>query len=534
MDLSVGGQARAWFCLQIAGITLLFAICTGCGDQFRPIAIPITPPLPDPQAVHAIFVVSDNGFNVTPGSSVNAGGTSRLDVSGDTNLAVAKVGLGPMHAAVPSNGARVYVANSLEDTVSSFSPSSPTSVGTTSLPPGSTPMFLASSEAGNMYVANYKGNSVGVILTTSNVLASPLIGVGLQPVALAETPDAKKLYAVNEGSGTVSAIAPASRTVTATIATGTSPVWAVARSDSARVYVLDSSTGNLFTINTLTDTGSMSAVSAGPGANFMFYDKTLNRIYIANPSSAVVTIADVSVDPPQVLSQVSVCSGCHPVSIAVLPDGTRAYVGSYMLVTDPANGLPAIEWQIAVINAQSLTLRSTVPADPSSTLFDIDTVNPTGCGSTPFGTSPLPFRVSVAASGDSSKVFVSNCDAGTTEVVQTSDDTLVSSPQSPMLTLPAQPAAFNPTSVTVTGATLNGSATTYSYTQTLPGPPLRVGMSISITGMQDAGNDGTFAIAAAGAGSFTVVNPAGVANSGQSGSGIAVPFQNPVFMLAGP
>ena len=103
-----------------------------------------------------------------------------------------------------------------------------------------------------------------------------------------------------------------------------------------------------------------------------------------------------------------------------------------------------------------------------------------------------------------------------------------------MLTLPAQPAAFNPTSVTVTGATLNGSATTYSYTQTLPGPPLRVGMSISITGMQDAGNDGTFAIAAAGAGSFTVVNPAGVANSGQSGSGIAVPFQNPVFMLAGP
>jgi len=184
---------------------------------------------------------------------------------------------------------------------------------------------------------------VGVILTTSNVLASPLIGVGLQPVALAETPDAKKLYAVNEGSGTVSAIAPASRTVTATIATGTSPVWAVARSDSARVYVLDSSTGNLFTINTLTDTGSMSAVSAGPGANFMFYDKTLNRIYIANPSSAVVTIADVSVDPPQVLSQVSVCSGCHPVSIAVLPDGTRAYVGSYMLVTDPANGLPAIE-----------------------------------------------------------------------------------------------------------------------------------------------------------------------------------------------
>jgi len=132
--------------LRVAGITLLVAICISCGDEFRPIAIPITPPLPDPQAIHAIFVVSDNGFSkpLSSGESVNPGGTSRLDVSGDSNLAVSQVGLGPMHAAIPGNGARIYVANALEDTFSSYSPSSPTAVTTPTRPSGSTPMFLES------------------------------------------------------------------------------------------------------------------------------------------------------------------------------------------------------------------------------------------------------------------------------------------------------------------------------------------------------------------------------------------------------
>lgn len=533
MDLStvkIGGKR-----ICVAGIAFLAMICISCGDQFRPIAIPITPPLPDPQAVHAIFVVSDNGFATVSGQAVNPGGTSRLDVSGDSNVGVAQVGLGPMHAAIPANGSRLYVANSLEDTVSSYSPSNQTAVTTTSLPTGSMPMFLESTETANMYVANYNSNSVGAIVTATNVLASPLINVGTHPVALIETPDGKKLYSVNQGSGDVTPITTSNRSTGMPISIGGSPVWAVARSDSARVYVLDSSSGTLSTINTLTDAlvPTNPPVSAGAGANFMFYDKALNRVYIVNPNAANLTIVDVSGDAPRTLTQITVCTGCHPVSVTVLPDGTRAYVGSYMLVTDPANGLPAIEWQIAVINAQSLNLRGTVPADPTLTLFDIDTVNPTGCGSTPFGSSPLPFRVSVAAAGDSSKVMVSSCDSGSTAVIQTSNDTLVSG-QSQILLVPAQPASFNPTSITVTAATQNGTSTVYSYVQTLPGPPLRAGMRISITGMQDQGNNGSFSIAALGSANFTVSNPLGVSNSGQNGSGIAVPFQNPVFMLAGP
>ena len=48
---------------------------------------------------------------------------------------------------------------------------------------------------------------------------------------------------MNQGDGTVSAISLVDRTLVQTIATGATPVWAAARSDSARIYVLNSGSG---------------------------------------------------------------------------------------------------------------------------------------------------------------------------------------------------------------------------------------------------------------------------------------------------
>jgi hypothetical protein len=50
-----------------------------------------------------------------------------------------------------------------------------------------------------------------------------------------------------------------------------------------------------------------------------------------------------------------------------------------------------------------------------------------------------------------------------------------------------------------------------------------------------ASNDnGSFTISALGAGTFSVLNPAGVSATGQAGLGIATPLQNPVFLVGGP
>src|SRR5467141_2073288 len=124
---------------RVLGILVLCLIGVSCGDQYRPVAIPIVGPPPDPAAFHFVLVLSDNGLH-DPGAS------SRLDVSGDSNLGVAQLGLGPAHAVLMPNASRVYVANTSEDSVSSYAPASATAVTTTSLPANSNPIFVATTD----------------------------------------------------------------------------------------------------------------------------------------------------------------------------------------------------------------------------------------------------------------------------------------------------------------------------------------------------------------------------------------------------
>src|SRR5204862_3974294 len=62
------------------------------------------------------------------------------------------------------------------------------------------------------------------------------------------------------------------------------------------------------------------------------------------------------------------------------------------------------------------------------------------------------------------------------------------------------------TVVNITATSQNVSNTTYSYALA-SGPGLQAGKRIAIAGMANAGNNGTFLIAALSGGNFTVVNP---------------------------
>jgi YVTN family beta-propeller protein len=397
-------------CARVMGILLLGLIGVSCGDEYRPVAIPIVPPPPDPAAVHFVLVLSDNGLN-------DPGAGSQLDVSGDTNIGVAQLGLGPSHAALTANGARLYIANSLEDTISSYSPTSPSVVTTTSLPAGSDPVFVHTTESGTVYVANFGNDTtvpptpstVAAISTTTNVVLSPLIAVGHQPVALAETPDQKKLYSVNQGDGTVSSISLVDRTVVQTIATGATPVWAVARSDSARIYVLNGGAGTVSTIDTATDT-LLSNVTVGAGGNFMIYDGKLNRLYVTNPSANTLTALSIAADPPTVLFTLPVAAS--PITVAALPDGSKVYVASVSSAGGTATS------QVTVVNASDGSVRTVIPLNSV----------PAACGS-------ARFELFTAASADSSKVYVGNCDARNTSIIRTSDDTKVLDMAAPLSTI---------------------------------------------------------------------------------------------------
>src|SRR5437867_13432473 len=96
--------------LSTAFLLALPLITVGCGDVYRPVALPIPGSPPSPGAAHFVVAVQGNG-------KIDGGSGSQINVSGDTNVGVFQTGLTPAHAALIPNGTKLYVANLGDDTV---------------------------------------------------------------------------------------------------------------------------------------------------------------------------------------------------------------------------------------------------------------------------------------------------------------------------------------------------------------------------------------------------------------------------------
>jgi DNA-binding beta-propeller fold protein YncE len=327
--------------LWLGFVLSVYLICTGCGDTFRPIIIPNPPQFPNPAASNTVVSINDNG-TLVPGTAMV------IDVSGDTVVSIANVGLAPVHA-VQQTASVVLVANRSvpgvgSDSVTKLTFSNTVISGTTAigLPAGSAPNFVATTESSEAYVLLPNLASVGVINTLSNQLTYTL-PVGSNPVAMAETPNGTKLYIANEADSTISAFNTSDRSARSVVGTLTSgPIWLSARNDSQAVYVLESN-GTLAWIDTTSTAGPDTLTETPiqvPGATIMTYDTNLNRLYI--PGGQQMTMVDVSQSPPQIISSpiaippfalVNLASVlATATSAAALPDGTRAYVASYAVL----------------------------------------------------------------------------------------------------------------------------------------------------------------------------------------------------------
>jgi YVTN family beta-propeller protein len=450
---SFGVQMRLRHLGQLLVVLASTVVCVSCGQVYRPVVIPITITPPNPSNFHEVFAINANvPFN--PGSGM------QVDVSGDTNVGVINIGLNPTHAAILPNNARVFVASAgsvigQSDIVTSFTPAFDSTVGTglgagatISLPSGSLPVFVHSTQNNTMYVANFGSNSVAQLNTFLNAVSNSA-PVGVNPVALVETPNGNKLYVANQGSSTVSSLNTVDMTQnTVTGFVGNTPVWLLSRSDSQKVYVLTQGDGQLVTIDTATDT-VVSTVPVGAGANFMFYDPHLNRLYVTNPSTSTVYVFSTTGganDTPIQLSAISMTagpnppcpSGCSPSSVTALGDGSRFYVASYEIATacpDSVVGSSSacVIPRLAVFDANSfamrtsLTLLSSPPfaSNPNTRQSQFAVPPVASCAPAAlYGPGTTRFRVFTTASADSSRVYVSMCDAGSIAIVTTTTSSI--------------------------------------------------------------------------------------------------------------
>ena len=123
---------------------------------------------------------------------------------------------------------------------------------------------------------------------------------------------------------------------------------------------------------------------------------------------ATITIAPVS---PSSRSAQDPCSmtataTLNAVAVAALPDGSRAYFGAYY--EDAAGNICP---QVTVINTSNNSVK-TATAVPGFPNYDAL------CAST-------RFRFSMAAGGDSSRVYLASCDAGGVIDIDTSTDSVL-------------------------------------------------------------------------------------------------------------
>jgi YVTN family beta-propeller protein len=446
---------------RLTAMGVLTLVCLSCGQVYRPVVIPLSTTPPTPAGFHTVFGISAN-------APFNPGGAMQIDVAGDSIAAetptsdksAPNLGDNPTHAAILPNHSRVFVASAGSvlpggvDVLSSFTPAFQSTIATglgavttISLPTGSQPVFVNTTQNTAVYVANYNSNSVSAISTSTNSVTNSA-PVGLHPVALAETPNGLKLYVANQGDNSVSSLNTGDLSPNVVTGfTGTTPVWVVARGDSQKVYVLTQGDGQLVTIDTATDTVT-SSLSVGAGANFIFFDPHLNRLYVTNPLTGTVYVfSDTggANDTPVQMAAISFALGaapcptgpaaCSPASVTALPDGSRFYVASYQTAaacpdsfvgSSSACVIPGL----AVFDATSLALKTTMtlltnpPFAANLSAGQYQYAVPPVAACVPaalYSPSSTRFRVFTTAAADSSRVYVSMCDAGAIAVINTTN-----------------------------------------------------------------------------------------------------------------
>jgi YVTN family beta-propeller protein len=273
-------------------------------------------------------------------------------------------------------------------------------------------------------VCNSTTNTVTVIdVATKAISETPFsISPGVDPVAIAITPDGSKAYVCNNGSDTVSVVDVATQSTIVTIAVGVLPQAIALTPDGSKAFVCNSG-GNTVTIIYVPTNSVVAVPSVGLSPTAVAVSSDGSKAYVCNAGDNAISIIDVATNT--VLPN-TIIVGDTPEGVAFAPNGIKAYVCN------------SGDSTISVINVPTDTVSGTIPNvdHPSSVVFSLDStkalvtnsVNNTvsfiatatdtvmaisGVGSTPACITLTP---------DGSKAYVGNVGDGTVSVVNVSTD----------------------------------------------------------------------------------------------------------------
>ncbi len=251
--------------IALAGAAFGLAFLAGCGAGYRPVVTPTNPSGPAAQPTAYATVVSSPSLT-SPGM-VNV-----IDYSGDTVLAQAPLGPGPIAFTLDQTGVNGFTFNS-DGTVSDFPANSSlqaNKVYVTTLPANAYP-FGFSAPTAQLWTTDLTSNDVDVFSGTQPAVFKIAIPVDPTPVmVIGPTTTAQRNYAITQGAvagpttcntapssgpkGVADAIEVASDSISAKLPLGRCPVYAVQTPDAQRVYVLNRGDDTITVINSQTNT----------------------------------------------------------------------------------------------------------------------------------------------------------------------------------------------------------------------------------------------------------------------------------------
>ena len=430
LPASAHPATRRFFPKAFAALAL--ATLIGCGNTYRPVVTAINPvgPAAQPQSMPP---PSQPPARRPPDSSPSSISPATPSSSLPTSAQIRSIlmSMQPEVRAIPSM--------EMEPSPPSTSPTNYLAARF-SKPPFSTGATATSlfPQGTYTYVTEPGRNAVAQLSGTPPALKQEL-SVGSNVVYVVGYNAAQRLYALSQGSagsiGQASAIDVASNTVTTNVPVGVTPVYGVMTADFKRAYIMNKGSNTVSVINAQTNaldtfTGSTGTGTIAVGTAPVWADlaPTKSELVVANAGNgatsgsvsiisiplcnAASVVSNVNCDPVNpvdaagfgtVLANVPV--GVNPVVIAVLADGTRAYVANggnpnLPCATVPVAGV-STGCTVSVVNLTTNTVTATIPISGHPGFLAVSNATPTG------------------------KVYVTSKDNSTMTIIRTDTDSVV-------------------------------------------------------------------------------------------------------------
>ena len=249
-------------------------------------------------------------------------------INGSTGTVVKTIGVGvdPDAVAFSLLRGRIYVADAGDNNITLISTANNKVVpGASAITVGGRPSALYYNLVNNyLYVANEDDGTVTLIQTTftGNTVVGD-VAVGSQPVAMAFDPVNNALYVVNSGDDTVSVLDTKSNAVTATIPVGSNPQSVAYAGASNLVYVANADDNNVSVISPLTGK-VVKDIAVGLDPQSLVYAPTNGVVYVANLVDNNVSL--ISATKNKVIKTVAV--GNSPIAMAFDSQNSNVYVAN--------------------------------------------------------------------------------------------------------------------------------------------------------------------------------------------------------------